>query len=277
MPELPEVESIRRSLIAGGLPGKRITEVTVLWPRTLQIPDVDLFRASIQGETIAGIERRGKYIHFIFSGGLHLLAHMRMTGGLYLIPDDTPVHPHTRVIFHLDDGRDLRFVDQRKFGRMALVENPDQILSSLGPEPLSPAFTVDQLANRLQHRSRAVKPLLLDQGTIAGLGNIYVDEILFQARIHPLRPADSLDPEEMQALYTAIRQVLGSAVDQGGTTFDTFANAEGRPGNFQEELLVFHQVGLPCPRCNTPIIRIVVAQRGTHLCPKCQIKKGSSQ
>ncbi|MSP11944.1 MAG: DNA-formamidopyrimidine glycosylase [Chloroflexi bacterium] len=271
MPELPEVESIRRSLILGGLPGKCILDAAVFWRRTIQTPEVDLFLALIRGETIIDIDRRGKYIQFSLSGGLHLLTHMRMTGGLFLMSGSTPLHPHTRVIFHLDDGRDLRFVDQRKFGRLALVENPDQILASLGPEPLSPEFTVDQLANSLHKRSRAIKPLLLDQAIVAGLGNIYVDEVLYEARIHPLRPANNLEAKEMLALYTAIRRVLKSAVDQGGTTFDSFANATGQPGKFQEELVVFHQVGLPCPRCNTPILRLVVAQRGTHICPNCQV------
>ncbi|NLE44992.1 MAG: bifunctional DNA-formamidopyrimidine glycosylase/DNA-(apurinic or apyrimidinic site) lyase [Chloroflexi bacterium] len=271
MPELPEVETVARSL-RPFLVGRVIAEVDVLWPRSLVDLDPETFASQVTGQTVVGVERRGKWIVLRFGGGGALLIHLRMSGQLildsYVCPDD----PHTRVRLLLDDGRRLYFSDTRKFGRLWLVNDPERVLADLGPEPLAAEFTVGRFAAMLATRRRRLKPLLLDQRFVAGLGNIYVDEALWRARIHPVRRADSLSEAEIERLYRSIRELLDAAVRRGGTTLRDarYRSSDGRAGEFAVELAVYGRDGEGCPRCGHPISRIVVGQRGTHLCPVCQ-------
>ncbi|MGQ9667139.1 MAG: bifunctional DNA-formamidopyrimidine glycosylase/DNA-(apurinic or apyrimidinic site) lyase, partial [Anaerolineae bacterium] len=217
--------------------------------------------------------RRGKFILFALDDGRWLLAHLRMTGGFCVFPTTTPPHAYVRVIFHLADGRDLWYVDIRKFGRLYLVDSPEEVLHTLGVEPLGAEFTVERLADILRRRRGHIKPLLLNQSLIAGVGNIYADEALFRAGIHPLRRACELSAEEIQRLHTAVQQVLQEAIDHRGTTLRNYRDANGEEGENQFRLDVYRRQGEPCRRCGTPIERIVVGQRGTHFCPRCQPAK----
>ncbi len=269
MPELPEVEVIAQGLQR--LIGQSIIQqVEVLWPRSVACPEVPAFTHGLAGRHVMDVRRRGKFILFALDDGRCLLAHLRMTGGFCVFPRTTPPHAYVRVIFHLADGRDLWYVDVRKFGRLYLVDSPDEILHELGVEPLSAEFTAERLADILRRRKRAVKPLLLDQRLIAGVGNIYADEALFRAGIHPLRRAADLTMEEVRGLHAAIREVLQEAIDHRGTTLRNYRDADGETGENQFRLNVYRRQGEPCRRCGTPIERIVVGQRGTHFCPHCQ-------
>jgi formamidopyrimidine-DNA glycosylase len=211
------------------------------------------------------VGRRGKYIVFTLNDDV-LLVHLKMTGSLDVFPADQALDIHDRVIFDLDNGEQLRFHDPRKFGRVYLVSDPADVTGPLGPEPLTDEFTRDLLAERLKGRRGRLKPLLLNQTFVAGLGNIYTDEALYQAGLHPLRAADTLTPDELDRLYTAIRDVLAQGVANRGTNLD-WAYTQGEN---QHALRVFHRHGQPCERCGTLIERIVVGQRGTHFCPNCQ-------
>ncbi len=270
MPELPEVETIKNDM-APLLVGRRFKAVQVLWERSIAEPRAEEFARRLLGQTVQSLARHGKYLILHLSDD-HLLIHLRMTGRLYLAPAHAPSHPHVRVILELNGDEALCFHDPRKFGRLWLVPDPAAILVGLGPDALDPALTPEVLAARLSGRRRRLKPLLLDQSFIAGLGNIYTDEALFHARLHPRRSADSLSPEEQVRLHAAIRHVLHRAIARRGTTFDSpgYRDARGEPGAYQEELAVFRRAGAPCPRCGTPISRILVAQRGTYFCPTCQ-------
>ena len=274
MPELPEVQIIVNDLINAGLIGKTITGARVLWEKTIAQPTAEEFIQTIAGQTISNIRRRAKYIIFDFQNGLHLLIHLRMSGKLQLISPNTEPDKHEHVILHFSDKFDLRFHDTRKFGRMYLVNNPDLILGKLGPEPLDNAFTVDIFKERIQSKNRQLKPLLLDQTFIAGLGNIYVDEALWEAKLHPKQIASKLSGKKLDTLYHAIRFVLQKGIDNLGTTLgkgkSNFYSAGQRRGRNAEQLNVFHRTDQPCPRCNTSIIFIIVGQRSTHICPKCQ-------
>lgn len=270
MPELPEIETLKNDLTPV-LVGRQFRAARVLWARSIAEPSPEDFVRRLAGQVIHALGRHGKYLILHLSRD-YLLIHLRMSGRLYLAPADAPQARHVRVSLELNDGEALLFEDPRKFGRLWLVEDPAYILSALGPDALDPELSCEALAARLAGRRRQLKPLLLDQSFIAGLGNIYADEVLFQARLHPLRLTHSLSPEEQARLHSAIRHVLERAVAGRGTTFDAlgFRDLRGEPGNFQQELAVFRQAGAPCPRCGTPIVRIVVGQRGTHLCPTCQ-------
>jgi formamidopyrimidine-DNA glycosylase len=197
-----------------------------------------------------------------------------MTGTLLLRRPSDPVEPYVRLTLHLDDGRELRFKDPRKFGKIFVMEGSgaERPLpwSSMGPEPLHDGFSVPALREAFGGRRAKVKPLLLDQRIVAGLGNIYVDEALYLARIHPERRVNTLTRSDVQRLHAAIRDVLAAAVEGRGTTFSSYADVEGRAGQYQSELRVFRRAGAACGRCGTPIVRIVVGGRGTHLCPRCQ-------
>ncbi|MFW6164512.1 MAG: DNA-formamidopyrimidine glycosylase, partial [Planctomycetota bacterium] len=217
MPELPEVETVTRGL-QRHLPGRTITGVDVRWERTVAAPEPAAFARRLAGQSITSVRRRGKWIVFQLDSGDALLVHLRMTGQLLLEGADCPDGDYTRAVLHLDDGRRLRFSDMRKFGRLILTADPGDVLEDLGPEPLADDFTAEGFHEMLaRHRGR-IKSLLLDQRFVAGLGNIYVNEALWQARIHPLRPADSLSPAEAWRLHQAIRSVLQAALDSGGTT-----------------------------------------------------------
>lgn len=274
MPELPEVETVVRDLRAHGVERSVIRDVAVRWPRTVG-GDPAAFRRRLIGRTITGLARRAKYIVVAFDSDDRLLIHLRMTGKFrFAVPGERP-GPHDHVVVAFDDGRRLVFNDTRKFGRILLVgpRDPDP-LADLGPEPLEDAFTAACLRARLKGKRRMLKPVLLDQTTVAGLGNIYVDEALWRARLHPERRADTLNADEIARLHAAIREVLRRAVANGGTTLGhgetNFYSVAGHRGRNADGLRVFRRDGQPCPRCGTVLTRTVVGQRGTHFCPKCQ-------
>ena len=270
MPELPEVETIARELRVR-LIGRTITGAEIRWARSIATPSPAEFEQRVIGRTVQAIGRRGKFLLLHLSGGATLLVHLRMSGQLLLAPRLSPSEKHVRVVLTLDDGSTLRFQDQRKFGRMWLVRDPQVVLGGLGPEPLAKDFTLDVFVRLIERRSGMLKPLLLNQSFLAGLGNIYADEALFRARLHPRRKANSLNEDEIARLYRAIRQVLGEAISGRGTTFDgVYRRVNGDSGGFQESLLVYGRTGEPCRECGTSIERIVLGGRGTHFCPHCQ-------
>lgn len=274
MPELPEVETVVRDLRAAGLIGRRIIGADVFWPRTIAEPPVPLFRKGLTGRGIVGVDRRAKYIIIALDDDRRLLIHLRMTGRLHFEAAGTVRARHEHVILHLDDGRTLRFTDTRKFGRWHLVSLPAAQLECLGPEPLAPGFTVRVLGDAVRGRARLLKPLLLDQTVVAGLGNIYVDEALWDARLHPCRDAATLTASEVTALHAAIRRVLRRGIRSHGTTLGSgetnFYSVSGRRGRNKDGLKVFRRQGCPCSRCGAVLQRITVGQRSTHLCPACQ-------
>ncbi len=278
MPELPEVETIARDLNAAGVAGKTLTCARVYWDRTIAEPSVPEFCRLIQKKQIAAVGRRGKYLVIDFCGGGHLLMHLRMSGRLHLVASGTERLPHEHVALAFEDGSELRFHDTRKFGRLYLLADADRILGHLGPEPLGPGFTPGTLFKGMHTHHRLVKPLLLDQRFVAGLGNIYTDEALWEAKIHPLRASDSLSRKEAEALHAAIRKVLRRGLKNLGTSLGTgkanFYSIGRRRGRNRDALKVFRRTGEPCPRCAAPVQRIIVGQRSTHLCPKCQRLKG---
>jgi len=270
MPELPEVETIvnglRRPLI-----GRTFTGVRVGWENIVARPAVLEFQRRTRGQQILGIRRRGKYLIFDLSGGDSLLIHLKMTGQLIVRPGDAPADKYGHTVFDLDDGRQLRFLDTRKFGRVYLVADENEVVGNLGPEPLADDFTLSEFSALIRKRRGALKPLLLNQQFIAGIGNIYADEALFVAGVHPQRKADTLTCGEIERLYQAMRQVLRQGLADEGTTFDgAYRKVDGGEGEHQENLRVFQRKGQPCPRCGSAIERIVVGGRGTHFCPCCQ-------
>ena len=286
MPELPEVQTTIDNLIDSGIIGEQIVGAEVGWPRTVG-GDSAAFAAAICGRRIGALARRGKYIIFAlhdsaYGGGrghgsaqLWAICHLRMSGRLQLVAASEPRGSYERLVLQCATGRELRFVDPRKFGRFLLSTDPALILDKLGPEPLAQDFTAEVLRVVLAGRRRALKPTLLDQGVIAGLGNIYVDEALFCARLHPLRRADSLAAAEIVMLYDAIQRVLRQGLANLGVSLgnghSNFRLPNGTSGSNQQALRVFRRTGLPCRECATPIQRIVVAQRSTHICPRCQL------
>lgn len=274
MPELPEVQTVVDDLKAAGFEGAVIARVGIFWPRTIWGLGPAAFRRSIKGATILSIRRRGKFIVFDLGEGGYLLVHLRMSGRLLIAQRGSARRKHEHVILHFTDGRQLKFHDTRKFGRFYLVKDADSVLGRLGPEPLAPSFRAAHLGDLLKNRSRRIKPLLLDQTFIAGLGNIYVDEALWEARIHPCKAAAELDEAEINALYFAVRKVLrrglknlGTSLGSGQTNFFSVAGATGRN---RDRLKVFRRTGSACPRCRAVIRRIIVGQRSTHICEKCQ-------
>lgn len=275
MPELPEVETIARGL--HGIVGQRIEGVEVRWQRTIDSPAPSAFAQRLRGQRITAVGRRGKWLRLYLENGDHLLIHLRMTGRLILEPADAPLDRYTRVLLTLEGGQRLRFSDQRKFGRMILTDEPDEVLGDLGPEPLEEDFTAEKLAQMLAQRRGRLKPLLLNQRFLVGLGNIYVNEALWRARIHPLRPANTLSAEEVERLHHAIQEVLRQAIAQRGTTLDDggYVGADQETGDFAPRLAVYGREGETCPRCGSTIVRLVVGQRGTHVCPCCQPEEGS--
>ncbi len=278
MPELPEVQTVVNDLNAAGLPGTTISGARVFWSRTVDVISPKEFCKYVTGRTIQAIWRRGKYIVIDFAGGDHLLIHLRMSGRLHLVKPDEPRVKHEHVILNFEDGRQLRFHDTRKFGRMYLVSDPEAVLGKLGPEPLEKSFTASILAKGLQVHKRMLKPLLLAQSFIAGLGNIYVDEALWEAKLHPCRLSSTISETEAKALHRAIRKVLRRGLKNLGTTLGAgkanFYSIEQRQGRNREELKVFQRTEQPCPRCKTIIERMIVGQRSTHICPTCQKLKG---
>jgi formamidopyrimidine-DNA glycosylase len=270
LPELPEVETIRRALQGGGrgsppVVGRRVLDSLLLWDRTLATPTPEEFQARLPGQVIESVGRRGKFLILNLSQDT-LLIHLRMSGDLWVEPAGAPLAPHHRLVLMLEGGLNLAFNDTRKFGRVWLVSDPQKVLASLGPEPLGEDFTPQVLYNLLKGRRRQLKPLLLDQTFIAGLGNIYTDEALHRAGLHPLAIASELDLDQVERLWASIRQVLGEGIERNGASIDWVY----RGGNFQNYFRVYDRSGEPCLVCGTPIQRMLVGQRGTHLCPSCQ-------
>ena len=269
MPELPEVETIVRAL-RPLLLNRTIIGVWNDWPRHIVTPDLAELQMRLPGSKIVDISRRGKYLVFHLDAPDTLILHLKMSGHLAVMGADQPMHPHVHTVFYLDNGQELRFRDQRKFGRVYLVRDPVAILGKLGPEPLSPTFTVAVLAARLGGRTRALKPLLLDQSVVAGIGNIYADEALFDARLHPQRAANSLSLGEVERLYSGIRHALQLGIDREGASISLYLKPDGQKGEMQNAVKVFRRTGQPCYECGRPIERIVLGGRSTHFCPHCQ-------
>jgi formamidopyrimidine-DNA glycosylase len=274
MPELPEVETVRARL-EPGLVGRRLERVEILDPRLTRPFDPGRVAAELEGERIAAVDRRGKYLLVRFESGRVLLIHLRMTGNLLhgrdggLPADD----PHRRAVVKLDDGSDVAYRDVRRFGTWLLVE-PEELEPYLGGrvgrEPLERTFTTLRLAEALAGRRTPVKAAILDQRRLAGIGNIYADEALWRARIHPQRPAGELDADELKALHRGIRTALKAGIERQGATLRDYRTPDGGSGSMQHEFKVYGREGEPCERCGTPIEKIRAAGRGTWYCPNCQ-------
>lgn len=272
MPELPEVESVRSGLV--DLVSERtIGEVTVRWKNIIKEPKSELFQEKLEGQTIETIRRRGKFLLFILTDYV-LISHLRMEGKFRLETAATPLSKHTHVVFTLDNGQELRYLDVRKFGKMSLINKGELLnnpsLTSLGPEPVEEDLSIKWMIDYLSGKNRVIKACLLDQRLVAGVGNIYADEILYDAGIRPDRKASSLNDEEISVLRSSIVRIMKEAVEAGGTTIRTYANAYGREGSYQNSLKIYGKAGSDCPNCHTPILKTKVAQRGTHYCPICQ-------
>jgi formamidopyrimidine-DNA glycosylase len=272
MPELPEVETIVRSLREGkagpGLVGRTIVRLRTSWPRHIEHPSINTFRKHIRGRCFKAVERRGKYLVFPLDFGT-LLIHLRMSGDLHLTPSSTEIGPYEHTRFELDNHWEFRFSDARKFGRISWYRDPRKFLEKLGPEPLASEFTTNVLLQGLRSKSRQLKPLLLDQSFIAGLGNIYADEALHHAGLHPLRRSNKLSEKETEALWRGIRKALYDGIQHNGASIDWVY----RGGEFQNHFRVYQRAGEACEICGSEITRIVVGQRGTHFCPTCQPEK----
>ncbi len=276
MPELPEVETIARALRQGGregspVLGRTIETAQVLWPRSIALPQVAEFLQRIQGQRIEEIYRRGKFICLKLDRHT-LIFHLRMSGDLRVEMSrgadgqDRPLENHDRAALYFEDGLRMAFNDARKFGRIWLVEDPLEVTGSLGPEPLDGDFSPADLHQRLQDKRRMLKPLLLDQTFLAGLGNIYADEALHLAKLNPALSANRLTFDQAERLWAAIRQVLEEGIRRNGASIDWVY----RGGDFQNSFRVYRQTGKPCSVCGTPIVRRVMGQRSTHFCPVCQ-------
>ncbi|MBN2472529.1 MAG: bifunctional DNA-formamidopyrimidine glycosylase/DNA-(apurinic or apyrimidinic site) lyase [Anaerolineae bacterium] len=270
MPELPEVETVVRGLRAPLL-GRTIQSAWLDWPNSLVFPSPEDFLTAVANQTVHRLDRRGKYILCELDSAT-LIIHLKMTGRLYIAPDgftndaDRWVH----FCFQLDNGHQLRFSDARKFGRVILTPDPAWVIGRLGPEPLDDAFTLEVFQSRLAGRSGVLKSLLLNQHFIAGIGNIYADEALLRAGIHPLRSADSLTDDEQARLYHSIRAALHDGIDYEGASINWYRKPDGSQGESQKHFYAYGRTGEPCQHCGTPIERIVVGQRATHYCPTCQ-------
>lgn len=264
MPELPEVETIARKL-KPDLVGRRIHSADLRWVRTLASPSPKKFHEEIKGQRILDVGRRAKYLNLQLSE-YNLLIHLRMSGDLFLREGGQNPEKHDRLVLKLSGNRALAFNDTRKFGRVWLTADPDALLSRLGPEPLGREFTAQWLHKALHNKHRLLKPLLLDQTFLAGLGNIYTDESLNIAKLHPLAASDSVSVKQAEALRDAIRRVLREGIRRNGASIDWVY----RGGEFQNYFRAYDREGQPCKHCGTSIKRIVVGQRGTHYCPKCQ-------
>jgi formamidopyrimidine-DNA glycosylase len=279
MPELPEVETVARDL-RGLIVGARIVGADVAWPRTLRHGTPAEFTAAIEGRLITDVGRRGKQIVVGLSGDAALTVHLKMTGQLFVVPGTAQPDPYVRLTLVFEDGRELRFRDIRKFGRVGFyVRDPatgtlmepagGDPFADTGPEPLDPQFNLRLFRARLRARRGRLKPLIVDQSFIAGVGNIYADEALWLARLHPLRRATTLRPADERRLYDAIRDILGAAVERRGSSIDDYTAPEG-DGSMQDQLAVYQRAGADCLRCGRPLRRIVVGGRATHFCSWCQ-------
>jgi formamidopyrimidine-DNA glycosylase len=271
MPELPEVETVR-SRLEPGLVGRRFQRVEIVDGRLTRPESPDAVAAELQDERVEAVRRRGKYLVVAFESGRVLLVHLRMTGGFHH-PAPDQATPHRRAEVQLDDGTTLAYNDVRRFGTWLLLEPgelEDYLAARIGSEPLESAFTTAAFGRALAGRRAPIKGALLDQKAVAGVGNIYADEALWQARIHPLRPAGELDPDEIAELRRAVRAVLRKGIERSGATLRDYRDPAGGRGRMQHEFRVYGRGGEPCERCGTPIAKIRVAGRGTWFCPSCQ-------
>lgn len=279
MPELPEVETVKRTLNEL-ITGKTIEDVVITLPRIIQRPDdIEAFRMELRGQTFEGVERRGKFLRLLLSDVV-LISHLRMEGRYGMFVKEDPVDKHSHVRFVFTDGYELRYTDVRQFGTMHIFSKGTEFdhlpLKQLGPEPLENDFTVEILRSKL-NSTRAVKTLLLDQTKLVGLGNIYVDEALFLAGIHPATPAYDMTAQEVERLYEAIRVTLQAAVDAGGSSVKSYVNGQGEMGMFQQQLRVYGRKNEACHSCDSTIERFVLGGRGTHICPVCQTRERKKQ
>ncbi len=269
MPELPEVETIART-IEPDVVGKTILSADVRWVRTIATPSAAKFKQWVQGQKVIGVSRRAKYL-ILQLEDYNLLIHLRMSGDLMVRMGTIKPEKHDRLLLHLKakDGTKtcLAFNDTRKFGRVWLTDQPEKILGKLGPEPLGEDFTPQWLYDNLRARSRQLKPLLLDQTFLAGVGNIYADESLHRAKLHPLGSSSSVSKKKAEALHDAIRSILMEGIRRNGASIDWVY----RGGEYQNHFRVYDREGEPCPVCGATIQKLVVGQRGTHICPKCQV------
>lgn len=276
MPEMPEVEIIRRSLV-DKLKNRQINNLDILLPRLIKWPSPAVFEAMVVGRTIIDMRRRGKYLLIDLDNGNIIVIHLRMTGRLCYVTPEMKRDAYTRIVFQLDNGETLLYADTRTLGTLYAMRE-DELwrisgLHEMGPEPLTKDFTVNYLVQNLKNSRSKIKSFLLNQKYIGGLGNIYVDECLILAGIHPERMGMDISVEEITKLYVSINKVIAAGIEDGGTTFRDYRDGNGDKGSHQEKLLAYGRTGKPCPFCATPIKRIEVGGRGTHFCPKCQQKE----
>lgn len=274
MPELPEVETVKRALQNASLIDSSVQEIVLLWNRYLENTQFSLLESSLLHRKLIAVDRRGKFLILRFENEVILAVHLRMSGRILVVPSNNPINKHEHLIFKLSNKTDIRCYDPRKFGRCYWIENEATFFSKLGPEPFDNELTPQILYQKIHRYNRAIKGILLDQSIIAGLGNIYVDEALWNSYIHPLTRASALTLQNVCLLLESIRKVLHAGIEQKGTSLghgkSNFSNIYGLHGTHQTSLAVYQRTNLPCNRCNTPIQKIIVAQRGTHFCPKCQ-------
>ncbi len=269
MPELPDVEVMRR-VIAPGVRGRTFSKVTLNWNNAVKAPSPGEFREGLIGATIEDVGRRAKYFLFQLRDSRTLIVHLRMTGSLRVVEASEEMHKYTQTVFHFEGGYDLRFVDPRKFGAVWLVDDPASVVGDLGPEPLEPSFTAEVLGGILEGRGTAIKSLLMDQRRIAGIGNIYADDILFRSGVHPMTRARDVGMEVVESIHESIVWVLSRAIDilEKNMPVDAPPTEDLGPMIF----LVPREKGVGCPRCSGEIERMVVGGRGTYFCPECQPK-----
>jgi formamidopyrimidine-DNA glycosylase len=280
MPELPEVETVARDL-RPRIVGATIVGARCSWARTLRTHTPEAFAEAIAGRRVETVGRRAKLVVVELSGGAALTIHLKMTGQLFVVPADTAMDPYVRLVLELADGREVRFRDIRKFGKVGLYGRDPAtgelttevggtaVFAAFGPEPLDPDFGIRAFRRRLRRRKGRLKPLLLDQAFLAGVGNIYADEALWTARLHPLRSVRTLRPPDERRLFEAIQTILREAIERRGSSIDDYTAPDG-DGSMQERLQVYQRTGEPCPRCGRAIKRIVIGARSTHLCTWCQ-------
>lgn len=274
MPEMPEVETVRRTLNPL-MRGKVIKKVTVWYPKLIT-GDVDEFKKALQGKKILRVDRYGKYLLVRLSGDLTLVSHLRMEGKYHVTSPDAIKNKHEHLEFLFSDGTAIRYQDVRKFGRMQLVmtgtEHQTTGIKNLGPEPNTPEFTVAYFGEQLSHKKKNIKNALLDQSIVAGLGNIYVDEVLWRSQIHPLSKSNQIPDIKVKNLHDNINKVIALAIEKRGTTVHTFLDADGKVGEFQKLLQVYGRAGKECNTCGTKLEKIKVNGRGTTFCPHCQVE-----
>ncbi|HEX5148720.1 MAG TPA: bifunctional DNA-formamidopyrimidine glycosylase/DNA-(apurinic or apyrimidinic site) lyase [Candidatus Limnocylindrales bacterium] len=280
MPELPEVETVARDL-SPRIVGATIVGARCSWARTLRTHTPDAFAEAVADRRVEAVGRRAKLVVIELSGDAALTIHLKMTGQLFVVPADTPDDPYVRLALELGDGREVRFRDIRKFGKIGLYGRDTisgelttevggaGVFASFGPEPLDPTFTLREFRGRLRRRKGRLKPVLLDQSFLAGVGNIYADEALWTARLHPLRTVRTLRPPDERRLYEALRSILSEAIERRGSSIDDNTAPDG-DGSMQERLQVYQRTGEPCPRCGRSVKRIVIGARSTHFCTWCQ-------